>query len=127
MEAKRIISNQLPDIIEFLGDGSYYYNYDIQVTTKEETDETTGTIVEVNEYNFVQVRCFGTPDYKTLVKTVIRAFIDESAEFELVNTYNEGVISGEETDNSKYLDYLDTRSAIKQKIKLDLKSLGYLD
>ena len=127
MEAKRIISNQLPDIIEFLGDGSYYYNYDIQVTTKGETDETTGTIVEVNEYNFVQVRCFGTPDYKTLVKTVIRAFIDEGAEFELVNTYNEGVISGEETDNSKYFDYLDTRSAIKQKIKLDLKSLGYLD
>lgn len=127
MEAKRIISNQLPDIIEFLGDGSYYYNYDIQVTTKEETDETTGTIVEVNEYNFAQVRCFGTPDYKTLVKTVIRAFIDESEEFDLVNTYNEGVISGEETDNSKYFDYLDTRSAIKQKIKLDLKSLGYLD
>ena len=127
MEAKRIISNQLPDIIEFLGDGSYYYNYDIQVTTKEETDETTGTIVEVNEYNFVQVRCFGTPDYKTLVKTVIRAFIDESEEFDLVNTYNEGVISGEEIDNSRYFDYLDTRSAIKQKIKLDLKSLGYLD
>ena len=58
IELKRITSDVEPKSFERLGNGSYYYNYDIKFE---------GTIIrgeeEVPQWSFVQVLIYGYPTY----------------------------------------------------------------
>lgn len=112
---RRQTSTERPLPIEYLGDNTYYYNYDIREATI--TDEE-GTHIE---YSFIQVHLRGLANYGDCVKAVIRAYVSESEEFDLVNSYNKYVLgmSTEETDKTKYTEYLELLQTIKKNVRED--------
>lgn len=113
MEAKRQTSTERPLPVEYLGDGSYYYNYDIREYVVPDVE---GTHIE---YSFVQVHLRGLANYADCVEAVIRAYVSESQEFDLVNSYNKFVL-GLSTDvkyRDEYIAYLNLLEEIKTNIK----------
>ena len=107
LDAKRITQNIKPEKIVNLGNNYYYYNYDIQsnVVMVHYDDEDR----EETQYNFVQVKLYGKPDYKRYVKEVIRAYVDANSEFDLMNSFNAyqlGIADSVEEDYEEYLQLL---------------------
>ena len=82
-------SNIKPNIIERLGNNTYYYNYNItseQITNQDDEEETI--------YNFIQVHLTGIPDYKDCIRNIIRKYVSQEEEFDLINSYNKIQITG---------------------------------
>ena len=122
---KRHESIERPNPIEYLGDGTYYYNCNIvesEATRKvdEESDEEETYTV----YSYIQIHLRGKANYTDCVKAVIRAFISESEEFDLVNSYNKYTLglSSNENDRDKYIEYLQLLSTIKEEVKKDFNN-----
>ncbi len=116
-----------PAIIEPLGNGAYYYNYN--VVERKETDPETGE--EKTVYDYDQVKVWDKPTYEKLVKTVIREEIDETKEFSYVNDYNAAVL-GIISDEAKkaeavksYKEYLQFVVDVKAMVKRDLENADY--
>jgi len=116
-----------PAIIEPLGNGAYYYNFN--VVERKETDPETGE--EKTVYDYDQVKVWDKPTYEKLVKTVIREEIDETKEFSYVNDYNAAVL-GIISDEAKkaeavksYKEYLQFVVDVKAMVKRDLENADY--
>lgn len=116
-----------PAIIEPLGNGAYYYNYN--VVERKETDPETGE--EKTVYDYDQVKVWDKPTYEKLVKAVIREEIDETKEFSYVNDYNAAVL-GIISDEAKkaeavksYKEYLQFVVDVKAMVKRDLENADY--
>ncbi len=122
IEPRRIQANTYPQTIQKLGNGSYYYNYDIQEVEVEVSKEGSelGTEIET-QYSFIQVYLTGQPNYKDCVKAIIRAFIKIDEEFDLINSYNSYTqqLSSDESVVEEYNEYLTLLSQIKTKVKED--------
>lgn len=127
LEPRRIESNVAPQVIENLGNGNFYYNYDIKsevVTVAPMGDNETET--EETRYNYIQVKMAGQPDYKKCVELVIREFITQSQEFDLINSYNRAafnMLSEDETEKAgeDYIAYLSKVAEIKAKVRQDFE------
>lgn len=120
-------SNDKPQIIQDLGNGAFYYNYGI--TPKTETDEEGK---ERKSYDYNSVKFWGKPTAAAIVKAVIRDELDETAEFDLVNSYNaatEGLLEGDDAKQAKadYMTYLRRVQEIKTNAKADMAAAGYND
>ena len=116
-----------PAIIEPLGNGAYYYNYN--VVERTETDPETGE--EKTVYDFDTVKVWDKPTYEKLVKAVIREEIDETKEFSYVNNYNAAVL-GIISDEAKkaeavksYKEYLQFVVDVKAMVKRDIENADY--
>lgn len=116
---RRVESTNKPSTFEDLGNGNWYYNYDIQL--KEDSFEGE----PVTKYDYIQVKMAGKPTYKKCVELIIGEFITQSQEFDLINTYNRVSLSLTEEDNDmegelkKYTEYLNKVQEIKKNIKKD--------
>ena len=112
------ISDNRPDVFQNLGDGSYYYNRNIQEKTETLPDGTTHTYYEYDSTLF-----WGEPEYDTVVKACIREETDETQEFALVNAYNAYKL--ELTDDpqaeEEYKAFLNHVAAIKQQVRWDIE------
>ena len=103
-EITRIKTTIKPEKVESLGNGIWYYNYDIKESIEpgqEGQDETV--------YDFVQVRISGTPDYNKCAKAIIRAYVNSDSEFDLMNSFNAyqlGIIDSAGEDYEEYLQLL---------------------
>lgn len=122
MEVERINSGVQPNLIEYLGDGSFYYNYDIQSISKI-VSNPDNELNEQIEYSYIQVREFGIPEYKILVKDIIRRFISVDEEFDIINSYNKSIILNGQVDTDTYTNYLELIQTIKNKVKQDLLTI----
>lgn len=122
LEPNRIQTNVYPQTIQKLGNGTYYYNYDIKEV--EVTNQEEDTKLEL-QYNFIQVLLRGQPNYKDCVKAVIRSFLTIDEEFDLINSYNSytGNPSEDSTALSEYKEYLSKLKEIKAKVKEDFAKL----
>lgn len=126
LEPKRIQMNVCPQVIQKLGNGTYYYNYDIREVEAEVEilDEKDSTKFET-QYNFIQVLLNGQPNYKDCVRAIIRSFMTIDEEFDLINSYNsysENLTSDSEVIN-EYKEYLNILKQIKAKVKEDFAKL----
>ena len=126
LEPNRIQMNVYPQVIQKLGNGTYYYNYDIREVEAEVEilDEKDSTKFET-QYNFIQVLLNGQPNYKDCVRAIIRSFITIDEEFDLINSYNsysENLTSDSEVIN-EYKEYLNILKQIKAKVKEDFAKL----
>ena len=127
LEPRRIESNVAPKVFEDLGNGNWYYNYDIkseEVTVAPMGENDTERVE--TRYNYIQVKMAGRPDYKRCVELVIREHLTQSQEFDLINSYNRAtlnLLSDEEVDKvgTEYLDYLQKVTEIKDNIKKDFE------
>lgn len=120
-------SNDRPQIIQNLGNGAFYYNCNI--VAKTETDEEGH---ERKSYDYTSVKFWGQPTRAAIVKAMIRAELDETAEFDLVNSYaaaNAGILDEDEAAQAKadYTGYLRRLQEIKTQVKADLAAAGYTD
>ena len=115
-EPARIHTNITPKMIEKLGNGTYYYRFDIQSEYSEDSEL---------QYNFIQVLLSGQPNYNNCVQAIIRSYLTIDEEFDLINSYNSYVQNL--TNNSdvvdKYKDYLNLLTQIKTKVKEDFSNL----
>ena len=123
LEPRRINSNIAPTTTENLGNGNWYYNYDIK-SEKIELPLEEGEIVPREEirYNYIQIKLSGKPEYKKCVELIIREFITQTQEFDLINSANKAILSGTKSseDITKYREYLDKVEEIKEKVAKDL-------
>lgn len=114
-------SNIQPQAIVDLGNGAFYYNFNVERETV--TDQETGE--ESYVYNYDTVKVWDRPTYDKLVKAVIREEIDETAEFNFVNDYNAaelGMITDDEAERAResYKEYLQFVRVVKAQVKNDL-------
>lgn len=119
MEAIRLKTAVKPSKFENLGNGNYYYNYDIN----ESIETNSINNEDVTVYDYIQVRIAGRPDYKSCVKAVIRAYITLDEEFDLINSNNSVTlkISDNSSAKSEYIEYLKLLATIKSRVKEDFK------
>lgn len=124
LEPKRTESNVRPTKVEDLKNGYWFYNYDVkQVDDLPISDMLP---IDIEKFTYIQVRIEGEPDYKKCVEHVIRAYITQSQEFDLINSYNKAVLNllpDEEAKKAEieYIDYLNKINEIKTKIKQDFE------
>lgn len=116
-----------PATIQPLGNGAYYYNYN--VVERTETDPETGE--EKTVYDFDTVKVWDKPTYEKLVKAVIREKLDETQEFAIINEYNAGIL-GVITDagakaaaKAAYKEYLTFVVQTKEMVREDLANANY--
>ena len=126
LEPNRIQMNVCPQVIQKLGNGTYYYSYDIREVEAEVEilDEKDSTKFET-QYNFIQVLLNGQPNYKDCVRAIVRRFLTVDEEFDLINSYNsysENLTSDSEVIN-EYKEYLNILKQIKAKVKEDFAKL----
>lgn len=114
--------NVCPQAIQKLGNGTYYYNYDIREVEAEVEilDEKDSTKFET-QYNFIQVLLNGQPNYKDCARAIIRSFITIDEEFDLINSYNSYTknLSTDSSTITDYQEYLTKLMDIKNKVKKD--------
>lgn len=119
---RRIESNVIPQKFVNLGNGNWYYNYDIksEVVEVPRMGENEETITETR-WNYIQIKLSRKPEYKKCVETLIREYITQSQEFDLINSANRVLlnIGTEKAVSSKYLEYLDLVDEIKAKVRAD--------
>ena len=123
LEPKRINSNITPTITENLGNGNWYYNYDIKSEKiKLPLQENETVPKEEIRYNYIQIKLSDKPEYKKCVELLIREFITQTQEFDLINSANKAILSGAKSneDITKYREYLDKVEEIKEKVAKDL-------
>lgn len=124
LEPIRLTSYIKPPTIERVDKLKWYYNYDIK-SEKLELPEDLDLIAPIPGdyiYNFIQIEFNSEPDYKSCVEAVIRQYITQSQEFDLINSFNKSALFGVETsdkDIDKYKEYLDKVKEIKEKVKKD--------
>lgn len=121
---QRYSSNTEPRKFQNLGTGYWYYNYDIQTEEKTEVDPETEETTTSTIYTFIPVRTKGKPTYSKCVELLIREYISESQEFDLVNTAyraNNGLLDEEDSAEAiaEYEEYLNTVINLKANIKAD--------
>lgn len=119
LEPKRVEMNVQPNSIEKLGNGTYYYNYDI--TSKEVDVTNPEEVTQETRWTYIQVHLHGQPDHKECIKAIIRQYVDQDEEFDLINSSNSIALglSDNQTDRQKYLDYLTLVGEIKTKVRAD--------
>lgn len=94
-----------PAILEKDNDGSCLYRYNIEpemgIPDGEEKEVQIG-------WKCCEIRTFNKPTKANLKKAIIRSVLDETAEFDLVNSYNKHVLGVAVDENAvaAYKEYL---------------------
>lgn len=104
-----------PKVIEFDNDGSWIFRLNIR-EEKEDEKQTGWQCYEVRGYNKATKR--------NVKRVIIRSVIDETQEFDLVNSYNKCVL-GIVTDKSaidKYKEYLQFTEDLEAVLEKDLSN-----
>lgn len=116
--------NVYPQTIQKLGNGTYYYNYDIKEVEAKVIDQEGNSELET-QYSFIQVLLSGQPNYKDCVKAIVRSFLTVDEEFDLINSYNSYTenLSTNSDVISEYREYLNKLKEIKAKVKEDFTAL----
>ena len=114
MDVERIKTNIKPNKVESLGNGIWYYNYDIKESIEPGLEGQDQTM-----YDFIQVRISGQPDYNKCTQAVIRAYVNSDSEFDLMNSFNAYQLGITDSAGEDYEKYLQLLQEIKEKVGKD--------
>lgn len=123
LEPRRVSMNAQPEKIQQLGNGTYYYNYDIQSKQVQVNDIETEELHEETRWDYIQVHLRGVPDYKKCIEAIIRAYITLEEELAIINKYSScqlGVIR-DSSATSEYYEYVSLVATIKTNVKRDFQ------
>lgn len=111
-------SNKRPETLQYLGNGAWHYNYNIEEITIPASEDGP----ERTEYEYDSAKVWGTPTYEKCVKAILREEYDETEEFALINSYNAFMlgISEDVKDKEDYEAYLRRVTEIKKMVFNDL-------
>lgn len=124
---QRVTSFYKPKTTVYLGNGKYYYNFDVQSSVIKTADMDSPTkVVDKTVYDYVLVKMSQKPTYKACVEAVIRKYVSASQEMDFINTAKRielGLIAADdaESETKKYKEYLALVDEIKAKVKADFK------
>lgn len=110
-----------PIVIQRLGNNNYLYNYIVSKTTEKYYDESTNKTEIKDCYEVITVKLSGVPNYKDCVQAIIRSYVTQDEEFDLINTANRINLKMDvkDSDKDKYVNYLKLVDMIKEKVKTD--------
>ncbi len=113
--------NGAPAVLQKDNDGSCLYR--LNITPESGIDEDSKEEKQVG-YSCFEIRTYEKPTKAVLKKAVIRAVIDETAEFDLVNSYNKHVLGIAENDDAvaEYKEYLQFTEDLDAQIVSDLSN-----
>ena len=110
-----------PAVLEHDNDGSSIYRFNIEpemgIPDGEESEAQIG-------WKCREIRIWGNPVKANLKKAIIRSIIDETAEFDLVNSYNKHVlgIAPNDTAVADYKEYLQFTEDLDAMLVTDLSN-----
>ncbi len=108
-----------PAVLQSDNDGSTLYRFNIEpeMGTKEGEENE----VQIG-WKCCEIRIFTKPTKANLKKAIIRSVLDETAEFDLVNSYNKHVlgITEDETAVADYKEYLQFTEDLDAMLVTDL-------
>ena len=115
---RRSYHDSKPVAIEAVGNGNYFYRWDI----KSETVDMGPDMGEREQWSCEEALIEGEPDYGKLVTAVIRKDYSADAEMALVNKYNayQQGISDDGSIVGEYSDFLSLVSSVKAMVRKDL-------
>jgi hypothetical protein len=93
-----------------LGDGSWYYNYNIQEIRKTDENGEEKTVFECET-----VHIWANPDYETILPAIVAERYSQSEEIALIN---KGI---EDKKNPEYVAYRKWVTEMKDMVKKDLE------
>ncbi|MCI7070052.1 MAG: hypothetical protein MR982_03590 [Bacteroides pyogenes] len=99
------MAHGMPAILEEDNDGSSIYRFNIEpemgIPDGQEQEVQVG-------WKCCEIRTFNKPNKANLKKVIIRSVLDETAEFDLVNSYNKHVLGVAPDDKAvaEYKEYL---------------------
>lgn len=108
-----------PTALEMDNDGSCLYRFNIE----PEMELPDGKEEEVQVgWKCREIRTFEKPTKANLKKTIIRSVLDETAEFDLVNSYNKHVlgVNVDEVAVAEYREYLQFTEDLDAMLSRDL-------
>ena len=95
------LAHGMPAVLEKDNDGSFLYRFNIE----PEMGIPDGQDKEVQVgWKCYEIRTFNKPTKANIKKAIIRSVLDETAEFDLVNSYNKHVL-GVAVDEKAVADY----------------------
>lgn len=121
LEPRRIEMDVQPDLIEKLGNGTYYYNYDIKSKEVNVTDPETEDVTKETRWTYIQVHLRGVPECTACIQAIIREYISTEEELALINKYSAyqmGIIT-DSSICSEYQEYCGLVTTIKANVKKD--------
>lgn len=102
-----------PKQIEKDNDGSFLFRINVMpeiLTSHPEATDADGSEAEAKQtgWSCFEVRCWGEPTKAKVKKAIIRTLVDETTEFDLVNSYNKHILGIKEdpTAVERYKDFL---------------------
>lgn len=118
------ISNVRPETFQKVGDGSYYYNHGLKEVPvqMDPTEAGEDPTPEETAFEYNSVRIYSYPTKNNVTQAVLRDYIDESEEFNLINRYNSFQIGISEDieDRDNYEAYLLEVKRLKEMIQIDI-------
>lgn len=114
--------NVEPQIIERLGDNTYYYNYDIVKGEAPKASMREGDPEEMETvWSYIQVHLNGVPNSSDCVRAIIKQYVDINEEMNILNKYSKYQLglSSDISDYNNYYEYVELVSTIKAKVKKD--------
>lgn len=118
MRLMRSNSNDKPLVFLKLGNGAWYYNYNIEEVERE---NESGEKEKSFDYDTVQV--WGTPTTASVKKAVIAEYWDVTQEINLANNYERFRLglTKDESFRYDYVEYLKKTDEIKKMVDSDFK------
>lgn len=112
------ISDDKPKIFEKVGDGSWWYRFNVQMVTVE--DPETGEAR--TEWHYDECRIFEQPNENNVKAAAIAEVYTVGEEINLQNNFQRFQLglSKDESFRTKYIEYLQTVDAIKDQVERDL-------
>lgn len=89
------VAHGRPLAIERDNDGSHIIRFNIEEETEVPEGKKKAVVVG---YKCVEIRIWDTPTKAHIKKEAIRSVLDESAEFDLVNSYNKHILAIRQDD-----------------------------
>lgn len=104
----------MPEAITNLKDGTFYFNFNVDVVERENIN---GNKEKVYKFNYIHI--IGNQSYTLCVRSLIRAFISESEEFDIINSYNRYNLglTEDKINLDNYIEYLHKVENIKEIVK----------
>ena len=124
-------SNNKPEILEHIGNGSFRYNYnikEIEVDRFDIVDNENETNIKQTQWEYDNVIIYLPIDKNKITKAVISNTWNINYENKLINDYNEislGNLTEEEIDKrtNKYIAFLQERKRLKEMIDNDWETI----
>ena len=108
-----------PNQIQILSNNSYYYNHNIKPTKGSVFEKVENKEIIKEGWSFTPIYIIGKPSYKDCVRHIIREYLSQDEEFDLINSYNRNLINGNKLrESSEYSNYLNLLDIIKQEVKI---------